>query len=108
MVFQAAAARWMSKPGLFRFIGACLILLSFPWLIWRGWYFWTLFAVLAGSGMWRLAFRIIQSAPSNTVIFAGCTVVCYWEERSPFGRSAPNGNVPDVADVSRRRTAAVR
>jgi hypothetical protein len=53
---QPQMARWMSKPALVRLIGALLLLLSIPCLRWRGWYFWTLFAALAASGIWRLFF----------------------------------------------------
>ena len=49
-------ARWLRKPGLVRFVGAWLLLLSVPCLRWRGWYFWTLFGALALSGIWRLCF----------------------------------------------------
>jgi hypothetical protein len=44
---------WLAKPGVVRFIGACLLLFSLPCLRWRGLYFWTLFAGLAVSGTWR-------------------------------------------------------
>jgi hypothetical protein len=47
---------WLRKPGVVRFIGACLLLFSLPCLCWRGWYFWTLSAALAISGAWRCFF----------------------------------------------------
>jgi hypothetical protein len=30
---------WLTKPGVVRFIGACLLLFSLRCLRWRGWYF---------------------------------------------------------------------
>lgn len=54
--FSSRTTYWMTKRGLVRFIGGCLVLLSLPSLLWRGWYFWTLFAALAVSGAWRLCF----------------------------------------------------
>jgi hypothetical protein len=53
---QSQTARWMSKPGLVRFVGAWLLVLSVPCLWWRGWYFRILFGALALSGAWRLCF----------------------------------------------------
>ena len=47
---------WLTKPGVVRIIGACLLLSSLPCLWRRGWYFWTLFAGLAVSGAWRCFF----------------------------------------------------
>jgi hypothetical protein len=47
---------WLTKPVIVRFIGASLLLLSLPCLKWRGWYFWTIFAGLAISGLWRFLF----------------------------------------------------
>ena len=56
MVLPSQTARWMSKPGVVRFVGACLLVLSVPCLWWRGRYFWILFGALALSGAWRLWF----------------------------------------------------
>ena len=39
-----------------RAVGALLLVLAIPSLVWRGWYFWTLFAGLTASGLWRLCF----------------------------------------------------
>lgn len=47
---------WMSKLGVVRFVGVCLILLAIACLAWHGWFFRTLFAGLAISGIWRLCF----------------------------------------------------
>jgi hypothetical protein len=52
----SSTTRWMTMPSLIRWIGAWLLLLAVPSLLWRGWYFWTLFAGLAISGAWRLCF----------------------------------------------------
>jgi hypothetical protein len=46
----------LRKPGVVRFIGACLLLFSLACLWWRGWYFWMLFAGLTFSGAWRFFF----------------------------------------------------
>jgi hypothetical protein len=48
--------RWMSRTPVIRAIGVILVLLAIPCLIWRGWYFWTLGAALALSGLWRACF----------------------------------------------------
>jgi hypothetical protein len=47
---------WLTKPVIVRLVGAFLLLLSLPCLVWRGSYFWILFAGLAISGLWRLFF----------------------------------------------------
>jgi hypothetical protein len=47
---------WMSKPRVVRAVGALLLVLAVPCLVWGGWYFWTLFAGLTVSGLWRLCF----------------------------------------------------
>ncbi len=46
--------RWMSNATVVRAVGALLLVLAIPSLVWRGWYFWTLFAGLTASGLWRL------------------------------------------------------
>jgi hypothetical protein len=48
--------QWMTRPLAVRAVGALLLLLSLPSLKWQGTYFWTLFAGLAISGIWRLFF----------------------------------------------------
>jgi hypothetical protein len=48
--------RWMSRTAGVRAVGAILLLLAIPCVVWRGWYFWTLFAGLVLSGTWRLCF----------------------------------------------------
>jgi hypothetical protein len=45
---------WMSKARVVRTAGALLLMLAIPSLVWRGWYFWTIFAALTASGLWRL------------------------------------------------------
>jgi hypothetical protein len=49
-------SRWLTRPITVRGVGVCLILLALPCLLWRGWYFCTLFAALFVSGVWRAAF----------------------------------------------------
>jgi hypothetical protein len=46
--------RWMSKARVVRTAGALLLMLAIPSLVWRGWYFWTIFAALTASGLWKL------------------------------------------------------
>ena len=53
---QVLTERWMSRPLVVRAVGMLLLILAIPCLVWRGWYFWTLFAGLAVSGLWRLLF----------------------------------------------------
>lgn len=53
--------RWMTDIRIVRTIGALLLMLAVPCLIWRGWYFLTLFLGLVVSGIWRLCF------PQNSV-----------------------------------------
>ena len=48
--------RVMNRPASVRSIGALLLLLAIPCLVWCGWFFWTLFAGLTLSGIWRLVF----------------------------------------------------
>jgi hypothetical protein len=48
--------RWMSNSRVVRAIGEFLLVLAIPCLVWRGWYFWTLFAGLTASGLWRFCF----------------------------------------------------
>ena len=47
---------WMTQTGTVRSVGALLLVLAIPCVLWRGWYFWTLFSALAVSGTWRLRF----------------------------------------------------
>jgi hypothetical protein len=49
-------SHWLGNPRIARGIGALLVLLAIPCALWRGWYFWTLFAALLVSGTWRLCF----------------------------------------------------
>jgi hypothetical protein len=56
LVVPQLIERWMNRTPIVRAIGAILILLSIPSLIWRGWYFWTLGIALALSGLWRACF----------------------------------------------------
>jgi len=48
--------RIMSRVPAARTAGGLLLLLALPCLWWRGWYFRTLFVLLAISGLWRLGF----------------------------------------------------
>jgi hypothetical protein len=50
------AERWMSRALVVRGVGMLLLVLAIPCLVWRGWYFWTLFVGLTVSGLWRLLF----------------------------------------------------
>ena len=50
------AERWMSRAPVVRGVGMLLLVLAIPCLVWRGWYFWTLFVGLTVSGLWRLLF----------------------------------------------------
>ena len=56
LFIPSQTARWMSKSGLVRVLGACLLLISIPCLYWGGWYFGVLFGLLVSSGAWRLCF----------------------------------------------------
>ena len=47
---------WMTHTRTVRSVGAVLLVLAIPCLLWRGWYFWALFLALAVSGIWRLCF----------------------------------------------------
>jgi hypothetical protein len=49
----SATDRWLRNT---RTVGAVLLALAIPCLVWRGWYFWMLFLALAVSGIWRLGF----------------------------------------------------
>jgi len=46
----------MRSARTIRWLGAALLVLAIPSVIWRGWYFWTLLLALAASGIWRLCF----------------------------------------------------
>ena len=52
---------WMRSTRTVRWLGAALLVLAIPSVIWRGWYFWTLLLALAASGIWRLCF------PQNSI-----------------------------------------
>jgi hypothetical protein len=52
---------WMRDTRTVRAVGAVLLLLAIPCIVWRGWYFWTLLPALAVSGIWRLCF------PQNSI-----------------------------------------
>lgn len=52
----ALTERWMSRAPVVRVVGGLLLVMAIPCLVWRGWYFWTLFTGLAVSGFWRLRF----------------------------------------------------
>jgi hypothetical protein len=53
-----AAGGWtdrvLSRTGVVRGVGLCLLLLAVPCFLWRGWYFLMLGSLLAISGAWRL------------------------------------------------------
>jgi hypothetical protein len=58
-IFQSnRTEHWMSKPLVVRCVGGVLLLLAAACLAWRGWFFYTLFALLAVSGIWRLFFPL--------------------------------------------------
>jgi len=48
--------RLMSRVFVVRAVGLLLLVAAIPCLLWRGWYYLTLFAALAVSGVWRLCF----------------------------------------------------
>jgi len=52
---------WMRNTRTVRWLGAVLLVLAIPSVIWRGWYFWILLLALAASGIWRLCF------PQNSI-----------------------------------------
>lgn len=56
IVAPVLTERWMGRPPVVRSVGMLLLTLAIPCLVWRGWYFWTLFAGLLVSGLWRLFF----------------------------------------------------
>ena len=53
--------RWMRNTRTVRSVGAVLLALAIPCVLWGGWYFWMLFLALAVSGIWRLCF------PQNSI-----------------------------------------
>src|SRR5271166_1134878 len=48
--------RWMCDRKVIRVVGGLLLLLALTCLRWNGWFFTTLSALLAISGVWRLCF----------------------------------------------------
>jgi hypothetical protein len=48
--------RFMRRIAMVRAVGALLLVLAIPCLLWHGWYFWSLFVALAASGVWRFFF----------------------------------------------------
>jgi len=56
-----ATDRWLKDTRTIRSVGAVLLALAIPCAFWGGWYFWTLLAALAVSGIWRLFF------PQNSI-----------------------------------------
>lgn len=53
--------RWMKNAHTIRAVGALLLALAIPCLVWRSWYFWALLVGLVASGIWRLCF------PQNSI-----------------------------------------
>lgn len=51
----------MKNARVVRAVGALLLALAIPCLVWRGWYFGALLLGLAVSGIWRLCF------PQNSI-----------------------------------------
>ena len=47
---------WLSKPSVIRGIGVLLLLIAVPCVVWRGWFFEVLAALLVASGAWRVCF----------------------------------------------------
>jgi hypothetical protein len=56
LVAPGLTERWMTRAAVVRAAGAALLVLAIPTLVWRGWYFRTLFVALVLSGAWRLCF----------------------------------------------------
>jgi hypothetical protein len=52
---------WLGNTRTVRSVGAVLLALAIPCVLWRGWYFSMLFLALAVSGIWRLCF------PQNSI-----------------------------------------
>ncbi len=46
--------RLFAQAANVRRVGAALLLLAIPCVVWRGWYFWTLAALLGAHGAFRL------------------------------------------------------
>jgi hypothetical protein len=61
VVAPSSTDHWMSNNRTVRSMGAVLLVLAIPCVLWRGWYFWTLLLALAVSGIWRLCF------PQNSI-----------------------------------------
>jgi hypothetical protein len=61
----SSADDWMRDTRTVRSVGAVLLLLAIPCIIWRGWYFWTLLLALTASGLWRLC------SPQNSIRVQG-------------------------------------
>jgi hypothetical protein len=94
--FQSRTKYGMSKPGLVRSVGASLILLSVPCLLWRGWYFLTLFTALVVSGAWRFFFpqssiraqeRTYPRWVHGCLLLGGAIAVCALR---------PSNSIPDL------------
>jgi hypothetical protein len=76
--------RWISRACGIRIVGALLLELAIPCLVWGGWYYWTLFAGLTICGFLRLCFpksslqALRQSYPSwvqGCLLIEGATLV---------------------------------
>ena len=52
----SSTERWMRNTSTVRSVGAVLLALAIPCVLWGGWYFWMLLLALAVSGIWRLCF----------------------------------------------------
>jgi len=89
------AERWMSRAPVVRGVGMLLLVLAIPCLVWRGWYFWTLFVGLTVSGLWRLLFP--QSSIRAT---AELSALGAWV--SARRRSNPGVGITAVATAGRR------
>jgi len=70
--------RLMSSVPVVRAVGLLLLVLAIPCLVWRGWYFRTLFVALGVSGLWRLCFpqsSIRAQRRTNPRWVHGCLLV---------------------------------
>jgi hypothetical protein len=56
MAAPSRTDQWLRNTRTVRSVGALLLALAIPCILWGGWYFRVLLLALAASGVWRLGF----------------------------------------------------
>lgn len=80
VVMPTLTDHWMKDARVVRAVGALLLALAIPWLVWPGWFFRALLLGLVVSGIWRL--HKTPFSCNERFIRGGYTASCSSEARS--------------------------